>query len=477
MMKYLAGCLIFFSLFSYLPSQEKFRNSPPNPLPLPSLQLPEIQTVVLSNQIRLSTARRPKSRFIRIRLIINTGESLSPDHMPGLAAFTAQILTKGTNELSSSEITQQIEAMGGSLSVETFPDQTVFSLSILNDFMEAAVQMLSHLVLQPAFTRTDIESAKRELYYHINEEDSHSEIRSKKLVYNVLFEHHPYRKFALDREAVKLFSRKDVMMFYEKFYRPNNAHFLVIGDLSLSTASRLISRHFNTWRPAQMDRYSFQFPKPFEKTRICFTDTAGAQNAVVYVGFVLPPKTADTYFPFLVMNQVLGGTHTSRLFMNLRESKRYAYWAFSGMEFYNNCGVFYIRTRVRAEVLKESVAEILKEIKRIKSEKISIQELELAKAYLLGHFPVEMSSPENFADYVTELTFLNLNTPFWKNYFENVMLVNSEMVFEAAETLLENPPVICISGDLDNLVEHMKEFEEIEVYDASGKLKYLLTNR
>jgi predicted Zn-dependent peptidase len=267
------------------------------------------------------------------------------------------------------------------------------------------------------------------------------------------------------------------MMFYEKFYRPNNAHFLVIGDLSLSTASRLISRHFNIWKPAQMDRYSFQFPKPSEKIRICFTDTAGAQNAVVYAGFVLPPKTADTYFPFLVMNQVLGGTHTSRLFMNLRESKRYAYWAFSGMEYHNNCGVFYIRTRVRAEVLKESVAEILKEIKRIKSEKISIQELELAKAYLLGHFPVEISSPEKFADYVTELTFLNLNTPFWKNYFENVMLVNSEMVFEAAETLLENPPVVCISGDLDNLAEHMKEFEEIEVYDASGKLKYLLTNR
>lgn len=466
--------LVFQSMLLF--PQEKFRYEPPNPLPLFSLQLPKIQSAVLSNQLGISVTRRMDSPLVEMRLIIHTGESLSPDSMPGLATFTAQMMTKGTDGMSSSEIGQKIESMGGSLTVETFPDHSVFELSFLNDYLESAIELFSQLILQPSFSRIDIESAKRELYYRISEEDSSPEVRSKKLLYNVLFENHPYRKFALNSEVVKLFTRNETLSFYENFYYPNNAHLMITGDLSLSTASRLVSRYFNVWKPAQMDRYQFNYPEPKADTRICFTDTPRDRDAVVYVGFVLPPKTKDTYFPLLAMNQVLGGTHTSRLFMNLRESKRYAYWAFSGIEYHNNCGIFLIRARIRGDVIKESVNEIMNEISRIKSQEIPIQELELAKSYLLGHFPVELSTLSGFNNYLMELFFLNLGSPFWENYFENIMLVNSDMVFHTAQSILASPPVVCIAGDLDNLIESMKDFEEIEVYDPAGQLLYRLNN-
>ncbi len=470
-------CLLTLHVTTALPSQEKFRSIPPNPLPLPSLRLPEIQSGVLSNQLEVFVARNNNSPFMEMRLVIHTGESLSPDNMPGLATFTAQMIAKGTSRMSSSEIGQKIESMGGSLSIETFPEHSVFILSCLSDYMEQAIELLSQLILQPNFSRGDIESTKRELFYHITEENSSAETRAKKLLYNILFEHHPYRKYALDHEAVKLFTRDEVLSFYEKFYCPNNAHLIFSGDLSLSTASRLAGRHFSGWEPARMDVYSFLFPEPNEDIRISFTDTPGTEGAVIYIGFVIPPKEADSYFPLLVMNQVLGGTHTSRLFMNLRESKRYAYWAFSGMDHHNQSGVFYVKARVREDVITESVTEIIKEINRIKSQKIPVQELESAKSYLLGHFSVELSTPDNFNSYLTKLTFLELNSPFWENYFESVMLVNSNIVFQAAESILQNPPVVSIAGDLDNLIEHMKGLKEIEVYDASGQLQYRLTNR
>jgi len=457
---------------NHLFSQEKFRYEPPNPMPLPALQLPKIQSAVLSNQLDLSVIRRMNSPLTEMRLIIHAGESFSPDDMPGLATFTAQMITKGTTGVSSLEINQKIESMGGSLAVEIFPDHSVFKLSFLNEYLEPAI-----LIMQPSFSRTDIESTKRELYYHITEEDTSAEIKSKKLLYNVLFENHPYRKFALDSKAIQSFSRKESLSFYEKFYCPNNSHLLFTGDLSLSTASRLVSRYFNIWKPVRMDRYRFNDPEPKADTRICFTDTPRSQDAVVYIGFVLPPKTKETYFPVLAMNQVLGGTHTSRLFMKLRESKGYAYWAFSGIEYHNNCGIFLIRARIRKDVVKESVDAIMSEINRIKTQKIPIQELELAKAYLLGHFPVELSSPEGFNHYLMKLSFFNLNSPFWENYFENIMLVNSEMVFQAAQSFLNHPPVVCIAGDLNNLIDSIKAFGEIEVYDNSGQLNYRLTNR
>jgi predicted Zn-dependent peptidase len=473
----MASILVFICHANNVLTQEKFRYEPPNPLPLPSLQLPKIQTAVLSNQLGLSVVRKIDSPFMEMRMIIRTGESLSPDSRPGLATFTAQMMTKGTAGMSSSELNQKIESMGGSLTIETFPDHSVFELSFLNDYLEPAIELLAQLMIKPDFSRTDIDRTKRELYYHITEEDSSAEIRSKKLLYNVLFENHPYRKFALDSEAVKLFERNDVLEFYRQFYCPNNAHLMISGDLSLSTASRLVSRYFNVWEPIQMDRYRFTFPKPKKDTRICFTDTPRTEDAVVHVGFVLPPKSKETYFPVLVMNQVLGGTSTSRFFMNLRESKRYAYWAFSAVEYHKNCGVFLIQARIRGDVIKESVNEIMNEIRRMKSQEIPIQELELAKSYLLGHFPVELSTPAGFNHYLMKLSFFNLNSPFWEDYFENIMLVNSEMVYQAAQSILDRPPVVCIAGDLDNLIESMKEFDEVEVYDASGKLSYTLTNR
>ena len=199
------------------------------------------------------------------------------------------------------------------------------------------------------------------------------------------------------------------------------------------------------------------------------------RDAIIFMGIILPPKSNRDFFPLLVMNQVIGGTHLSRLFMNLRESKGYAYWAYSSMEFYKICGVFYIRAKVRLSVIYAAVQEILSEIGIISNRHIPSHEIEQAKSYLIGNFPLSIETYDDLSSRVSEIQAFNLGNEHWDKYYENIMYINSQEVFATAHRILTLKPVIVIVGDRDKILEHLIQFEEVEVYNDQGELQYKIT--
>lgn len=467
--------LIILVLNPVLLSQERFRKYPPNPEPLPPLRLPEIESQTLSNGLGISVIRLTKIPVISLQLIIFSGESTSPDSLPGLATFTSKMLNRGSLNLSFSEIEKTIDLIGGEFSVQTFPDYTVFSLFFLEEYLDTALELLSQMLLQPTFPRQEIENVKRNMFYDLASKRNNPEFAGKKLLYQILFKEHTYRKIFFNDDIIKKYSLKNIQMFFNKFYCPNNAHLVLVGNLSLSTASRKISSYLNTWKKQNIEIYHFPPPKPLEKTKICFINIPGLKDALIFSGSSLPPKTVPEYFSLIVLNQVLGGTPMSRLFMNLRESKGFAYWAFSEMEFYKSCGIFYIRARVRPGVIHSSVLEILNEIRRISAQRIPGQEIEQAKSYLIGNFPLSIQRYDELASRVSEIKALNLNEGHWNKYYENIMYIDSQIVFKSAYNNLLNPPIIVIVGDQDNIIDELHKFKTVEVYDNSGKYLYRLT--
>ena len=191
------------------------------------------------------------------------------------------------------------------------------------------------------------------------------------------------------------------------------------------------------------------------------------------VGNQLPPKSSDIYFPLLVMNQVLGGSHLSRLFMNLREAKGYAYWAYSTMDFFKTCGIFTITARVRPEVIHESVLENLREINTLYFQKIPNYELEPAKTSLIGNFPIHLEKLDGLSSRISKIQALNLEGKHWDQYYESIMIIDSQTVFEAVKRTALRTPVVVIVGD-DTVLDHMIEFDEVEIYDTRGIYQYSL---
>jgi zinc protease len=188
------------------------------------------------------------------------------------------------------------------------------------------------------------------------------------------------------------------------------------------------------------------------------------------IGNVIPPSKSPDTFPFLVLNQVLGGTTGSRLFMNLRESKGYAYYVFSGIDSFRSCGVFWIRARVTSEAIHASVQEILKELDPAAIEKIPPGEIEQAKSFLIGNYPLRNQLLDELSMRVARNKAFNLDDAHWDKYYENIIQVNSSRVLESAGKCLKSRPVIIVVGNQSRILDGLQNFDRIELYDLKGHL-------
>jgi len=464
--------LILCVLNSLIIGQERFRRSAPYPDPLPEFILPPIESVFLSNGLALSVIHRDDLPVITLRLIILAGESYSPERFQGIAAMTAKMIGRGTSTLSPSEIEERIESGGGYFSNSTFPDYSMFTFTFSEEYLDNGLETLSKMILQPSFSRREIENVKRSMFYDLVRKGSDPENVARRQLFQVLFKDHLYRKDIYNEDAIKNLNQNILSIFFDRYYRPNNARIILTGNLNLSTASRKVSRYFNTWRRKDVKFTFIPPPDPNKELKVCFVDIPQEKDVTIYMGNIISPLPTNDYFPLIVLNQVLGGTPASRLFMNLRESKGFAYYAFSEIELFKACGVFLIRAKVRPEVAYDSVTEIVREIEKISKEKMPSYEIEQAKSYLIGNFPLKIETFDNLSLKVAQIQAFQLGEEHWSKYYENIMLIDSRKVFEIAQKYPILTPVVVIVGDIKTTLEHIREFDEIDVYNNKGILQY-----
>ncbi|MGB7296379.1 MAG: pitrilysin family protein [Candidatus Aminicenantales bacterium] len=455
-------------------AQERFRKSPPIPDPLLELQLPRIESTMLMNGLTIAVAPRSGQPFFGLELVMMAGESQSPDDLPGLASFTAEMLTRGSSLVSAAGLEERIEAIGGTLNVSTTPDCTHFSFQFLEDYLDRAMEILSLMVLQPGFSDREIVTLRRILSYDLRQKQRDPEFIGRRQLLRVLFKEHPYRRICFSEDVFRRISRKDIQSFYDLYYRPNNAVLVLTGNLDLAVAVRKVSHVLNTWPRKEVGRLPLPSPDIWDEDKICFVDLPRAREATLIVGNVIFPLADPDFFPFAVLNQVLGGTPFSRLFMNLRETKEYAYNAFSEMDLFRSGGVYVVTARVIPSAVFASSGEILSELGRVARDKISTFELEQAKSYLIGNFPLQLSRPGTFSRRVADLVTFSLSDAYWNRIYDSIMQVDADRIFEVAQKYFRPRPVVVVVGDKDVLLDHLREIDRLDVYDLKGALLYTL---
>ena len=465
---------VFLSVGSVLAQQERFRKSPPIPDPLPQLELPEIESTRLENGLTLAVISRPDQPFITLDLIIRAGESQSPQSLPGLASFTAGMLSRGTPLVSAAELEERIDAIGGDFSTTTTPDFSRFALRFLDGFLDQALEVLSLMVLQPNFSDREVVALKRTQYYDLRQRQRDPEFVGRRQLLRVLFQGHPYRQAFFSEDVFRNLTRKDVQAFYDLHYRPNNALIVLAGKLDLGIAVRRVSHYLNVWPKKETERPLLPSLQANAEDRYCFVDFPQAKEATLVIGNMINPLAEPDYFPLAVLLQVLGGTPFSRLFMNLREAKEYAYSAFSGLELFQSCGCYTITAAVIPSAAGESIREILRELDRITRDKVSNFELEQAKSYLIGHFPIEIGRLDQLSRRISESLALSLGDAHWGGFNDSIALVDADRIFEVAQKFLIPKPVVVIVGDKGVLLDQLRDLDRLEVYDLKGVLLYTL---
>ncbi|MGA2585778.1 MAG: pitrilysin family protein [Candidatus Aminicenantales bacterium] len=470
------GIFVILSGIPLYPQQEHFRRFPPPPDPLQELKLPPIASALLSNGLGVSVVSRENVPFMSVQLVVFAGEVFSSGKLPGTATFAAGMFGRGTLIHSASDIDEIMESIGGTLSVAVNQDYVLVTFNFLEEHLDQALDLLSQMILQPNFAENEIASIKRRTAYDLIDKERDPQFVGKRTLLRLLFKDHPYAKQAFSSEVVKNWNQADLMDFFDRYYRPNNAHIILTGNISLGAATRKVSHYLSTWRPQDIPPVFPLIPKPPDKDKICLIDVPQAKNCAIYIGAAFPTPTVQERFDLTVLNQILGGTFASRLFMNLRESKQYAKFAFSEINFLKDGGVFFAQALdVNPQTLIPAVQEIQREIKALTGEPISFQEIEQAKSFLMHHFPLEIERFNDMGARAAEIKARDGGDEGWNKYYEQVKLVDAGRVFDAAQKFLLQPFYIVIAGDKNVLFKSFIDFDTYDVYDNKGQFQYSVT--
>ena len=447
-----------------LSAQVVDRNKPPELPPPPALKLPAVQTTVLPNGLMLAVVEMHKVPVVDVQLLVDAGAARDPWAAPGLATFTATMLQQGAGARSALDVADEAAFLGAQLGTAAGFDGASASIHVPKRRLEAALDLLADVVLRPAFADSEIarqrELRAAQLVQQRDEPVSVANIAFPAIVYG---REHPYGHplNGTDSATARL-ARESVAEFYRTYYRPNGARILVVGDVTLAEARRLIAARFAGWERAEVPAFPSPAVAPPAAARTVYLiDKPGAAQSVVRIGHLGPARATPDWFALEVLNTILGGAFTSRLNQNLRETRGYTYGAFSQFVPRRLSGAFVALASVVTAKTDSSLIEFLKELRRIRDEPVAPPELAKAKAYLTLGLPGDFETTGGAAARFRELLSLGLPLDYYDRYVDRINAVTAADVQRVARQYIDPDRFdILVVGDKAKIEAGIKALNE-----------------
>lgn len=424
--------------------------APPKLPPPPSLKLPPVEEARLSNGLRLVVV--PMHEVPIVQIVLNGGGGAREDGtLPGLATFTANMLDEGAGSRDANTLAAEVAYLGASLNTGADWNATSISLRVPKRTLGSALDLMADVVLRPAFAAAEVKRQRDlRLANLIQQRDQPTAVAS--LAYNAtLFpEGHPYhRPIGGDSVSTVALDSATVRQFYARTMSPDRAAVIVTGDVTLAEVRREIERRFGTWGgPPAGGRTGGQAAVPFQRTTVYLIDKPNAPQSVVRIGHAGVDRKNPDYYAIQVMNTLLGGSFSSRLMTNLRETKGYTYGARSGFDFQPIPGAFTASADVRTDVTDSSLVEFFRELRRIRDTLADPTELERTKQYLALRLPGAFETTAQVANQISSLLLFELPYTWIDDYVHRIMAVTAEDVRRVARAYIKpDSMTVVVVGD------------------------------
>jgi zinc protease len=448
----------------------------PKPKADPKFTLPPIQKQKLSNGLEVWLVRQPELPIISMNLVVKTGGTVDPAGKAGLASMTATLMDDGTKTRSAIDISNELAGIGTALGTGSGWDSATVTMQTLTKNFDKALNIFSDVVVNPSFPAKEIETARQRALVGLRQrKDNPNAIAS--VVYNSLLygKNHPYGNVMTGDEAsIRGFSQMDLMTFYQTYYRPNNATLIVVGDANMTTLKPKLETAFANWQSADVPVSNVPKAAVFDKPGIYVVDKPNAAQSVISIGQVGVSRDNPDFFALQVMNDMLGGSFSSRLNMNLREEKGYTYGAGSGFAFRRGTGPFTASADVQTAVTKESVLEFMKELRGIRGERpVTMEELQTSKQSIIRGFPQGFETNGQIANALSTLAVYGLSGSYYNEYMTRINAVTMADVNRVAnQYLTPDKMAIVIVGDRQSIEAGLRGIEgwgkSIAFLDAEG---------
>ncbi len=428
---------------------EGFPTSPPALGPVKPLTVPPVIERKLANGLRLLVVEHHEMPLVDVRLVVRSGAEMDPQDRLGLATLTAGLLDEGAADRDALSIADQAAFLGVSLGASSSFDLSMLSLHAPTARLDSALALLADIALRPTFPGAELERLREDRLTSLIQLRDRGPAIADLVFPEVLYgDSHPYgRPLTGTETTTKAITRADIRSFYDNFYRPNNATMIVVGDVSVDDFVRRAERLFGAWEPGPVMAPQFGPAGTTVATRVYVIDKPGAAQSSVRVGSVGVARSTPDYFPLLVMNNILGGSFTSRLNQNLRETHGYTYGAGSGFAMRRSAGPFRASAEVVAAKTDSALIEFFRELRAIR-EVVPMAELEQAKSFLQLQLPGAFETTRDIAGQLVPIALYDLPLDYYTTYSQRIGAVTQADVERVARRYVDPEHMaVVIVGD------------------------------
>jgi zinc protease len=430
-------------------ADEAWRATAPKAGELRALKLPEPTSFQLPNGLTVLLNERQGLPIVSANLVLKTGSGANPPDKPGLANFTAAMIDEGTASKNALQIADQVAQLGGSLSTTSTMDSSQASASSLQRTFPQLLDVLADVVRHPSFPAEEVERQRASRLASLVQQRENANAVATTVTYAALYgPAHPYGYTELGTEASnKALTRDDLQKFWSQNFVPNNAALVVSGRISAAELRPLVEKAFGDWQKGTPAEAASAEPAT-TKSRLVLVDKPGAPQTQLRVASIGVPRNTPDYAALRVMNEALGGLFSSRINLNLREQHGYTYGASSQFVFRRFAGPFMVATGVRTDVTGPSVAEVLKELGRIRDGDLSPEELALAKDSLVRSLPSDFETSSRVTASTSNIYIYDLGLDYYTKLPGQLTAVDAGQVRSVAQKYIQPEKVVVVAvGD------------------------------
>lgn len=447
--------IVLSGLFLTLTMQAQDRTQP-KPGPSPVINIKKPQSFTLPNGLQVLIVENHKLPKVSFSLNIDNSP-YAEGTKKGVANLTSSLIGNGSKKISKDAFNEEIDFLGAELSFYA----SGASGSSLSKYSGRILELMADGALNPNFTQEEFDKEKDKLLENLKtQEKSVAAVAGR--VQNVLAfgKDHPSGEY-LSEETIKNVTLADVENNYNTYFVPENAYLVIIGDVKFKETKKAVEKLFGSWVKASAPSVKYTDPVNVQYSQINFVDMPNAvQSEIALQNTVNLKMTDKDYFATIVANQILGGDFNSYLNMNLREAHGWTYGARSGIGGSKYVSTFRASTQVRNAVTDSAVVEFFKEIKKIRTEKVTDEMLANVKAGYVGKFVMQIEKPQTVAGYALRIKTQGLPEDFYENYIKNINAVTAEEVMAAANKyFLEDKIRVVIVGKGSDVIPGLEKLK------------------
>ncbi|MCZ6809906.1 MAG: pitrilysin family protein [Proteobacteria bacterium] len=454
------------------------RSALPESNSFPTVKFTEFERSNLSNGLELIVAHRATVPVVNLLMRFDAGFASDQFGEPGTSSLAMAMLDEGTRTRTALEISDELARLGAYFGAGSAIDTSGVSISALKENLDESLELYADVVLNPAFPQKELDRLRKARLAQIKQEKTQPIGIALRVLPALMYGRDHAYSLPLTgsgtEESVARITRDSLVNYHQTWFKPNNATMIVVGDTNMEEIKPKLEKLFRRWQPGNVPIKNIGNVDLPDKDRIYIIDRPDAVQSIIFAANVAPPAGQGNEIAIETMNEIIGGSFTSRINMNLREDKHWAYGARSVVVSTKGQRPYIAYAPVQTDKTMESMAEIKRELQEYLGENPATdEELEKVKNNNTLSLPGRWETASAVLRDIGEIVTYDLPDDYWDTYADNVRNLSLEQIAEAADDVIKPDNLLwVVVGDREKIEPRIRELElgEIIHLDADGNL-------